>query len=261
MAADSRQEVGRDREWRARPEDDTGHGAPVGVMVLADHPHAVLEDGGLVLHTVVGREATSRFAQGHRSPAGVEPDADLGRCRDLVVDPASVLEHVGVIEDRRAARQRELGQPNQRAPVGGLRGPLGPDLVVGPQPGEQVDVLAQREVAGEGLVEVVVRVDHPGQHDLAAQVEDRVGLRGEILRRTDRSDHAVLHQDCAVGYFAALVVHGDEDLCVAREEGGHGTAPFIGTTPTDGTSRVGSLLWDPTRPRAKVQPLRVRRPS
>jgi hypothetical protein len=45
----------------------------------------------------------------------MEPNAELSRRLDLVIDLMAALEHVGVVEHGRAARQGELGKPDQGA--------------------------------------------------------------------------------------------------------------------------------------------------
>ena len=79
-----------------------------------------------------------------RSSASTRPD-DAAR------------EDVVVVEDGRAAGERELGEAGARGGVEHLVVDPRPDRVERPQPGEEVGVL--RPGAREGLVEVVVGVD------------------------------------------------------------------------------------------------------
>ena len=77
-------------------------------------------------------------------------------------------EDVVVVEDGRAARERELGEPGARGGVLHLGVDPRPDRVERAQPGEEVGLL--RPGARERLVEVVVRVDEAGRDDGAAEV-------------------------------------------------------------------------------------------
>jgi hypothetical protein len=86
-----------------------------------------------------------------------------------------------VVEDRRAAGERELGEPRARRRVLGLRVDPGPDRVELPQPREQVGLLGAR--AGQGLVQVVVGVDQ-ARGEQAAGAVDR-GRRAVVPAGTD----------------------------------------------------------------------------
>ena len=154
-------------------------------MVSLDDPPGVVEDRRFVLDAAIRRQPAPGLAQGHGAARGVEPHADLLGRRDLVVDPAAVREDVGVIEDGSAAGRGELGEANEGAPARRLRSPAGPDRVVDPEPGEQVDVLDCRERAGQRLVEVVVGVHEAGQQDLAPHVQHDVGVPRQLLGRAD----------------------------------------------------------------------------
>ena len=59
----------------------------------------------------------------------------------------------------RAARQEQLSDGDPRRRIDRLLVDLRPDLVVGRQPVEDPQLLGSRQDAGEGLKEVVVRVD------------------------------------------------------------------------------------------------------
>ncbi len=87
-------------------------------------------------------------------------------------DPlAPAREDVVVVEDGRAARERELGEPCARRGVLGLRVDPGPDGIELAQPREEVGLL--RASARQRLVQVVMRVDEPGGDDRAPQVDSR----------------------------------------------------------------------------------------
>ena len=63
---------------------------------------------------------------------------------------------------------------------------------------------------------MVMRVDEPWQDDLAGEVNHRVRSGREFLVWAHLFDKAVLRVDPGVFQFAALTVHGDEDLRVFR---------------------------------------------
>ena len=66
-----------------------------------------------------------------------------------------------------------------------------PDGIEGLQPVEEVGVLCGGYGAREGLVEVVVCVDQPGQHHMAGEVEHFVGSGRQAGGRPDLFDEAV----------------------------------------------------------------------
>src|SRR5271170_5720134 len=86
---------------------------------------------------------------------------------DLVVDTAAILKYVRMVEDRSATGHRQFRQAYKRAVSGGLGGARRPDPVMDLQPGEEVIVLARRQISGHRLFEMMVRVHESGQHDLS----------------------------------------------------------------------------------------------
>jgi hypothetical protein len=65
---------------------------------------------------------------------------------------------------------------------------------------------------------VVVRVDEPRQHHLAARVDAALGREpGRRRRRTDRDDAVVLDQHVAARVAAAGVVHRRDESRVVDE--------------------------------------------
>ena len=111
-----------------------------------------------------------------------------------------------VVEDGRAARERELGEARARGNVLGLRIDPRPERVERLQPGEEVGFL--RPGPRECLVEVVVRVYEARGDDGAAEVDPLVRLR---FRSAARSGHeAVLDEQPARLVLGARVVHDDD---------------------------------------------------
>ena len=92
------------------------------------------------------------------------------RCAQLRLDEPgdAAREDVVVVEHRRAARERELGEPGARGGVQHLVVDPRPGRVERLQPREQVGLL--RPGARQRLVEVVVRVDEARRDDGAGEV-------------------------------------------------------------------------------------------
>ncbi len=134
-------------------------------MIHFDDPLAVGQDVLLALDDAVGRQAPLGLAQGHAAPTGMEADAQLASGADLVVQRNVVGEEVQVIGGSGAARENQLGQAHQRADVDGLPSELRPDWIKPAQPIEKLHVLDGGQGAGQGLIEVVMGVHQPWQHD------------------------------------------------------------------------------------------------
>ena len=120
-----------------------------------------------------GGSPPSETAEVHRPARGDDPHAELARGAHLRLDQArdAAREDVVVVEDRRAARQGELGEAGARRGVLHLLVDPRPDGVQRAQPREEVGLLRPR--ARQGLVEVVMRVHEPGRDDGAAEVLGR----------------------------------------------------------------------------------------
>ena len=80
-----------------------------------------------------------------------------------------------VVEDRRATRERQLGEPRAGGCVLGLGVDPRPHRVERLQPREQVGLLRPR--ARERLVQVVMRVHEAGRDERTRKVDPLVGLR------------------------------------------------------------------------------------
>ena len=198
----------RDRERGARRDGDLDAGSGPRLVERADEPLGVCEHGVELLHELVGREAAVRDAEVHRAAGRDDADAELARRLHLRLDQALLpaREDVVVVEHGRAAGERELGQSGARGGVLGLGVDPRPHRVELPQPAEEVRLLRPR--AGEGLVQVVVRVDEPGRHDGAAELLAGVGLRLRAI--SDRRYETVLDQHPAVLVLGPRVVAGDD---------------------------------------------------
>ena len=142
-----------------------------GLVQRRRQPLGVREHGIEVLDQLVRREAAVRLAEVHRAARRDQPQPELSRRLHFRLDQprATAREDVVVVEDGRAARQRELREAGARGRVLGLGIDAGPDRIQGPQPGEEIGFGSVG--SGQRLVEVVVSVDEPGRDERAAQVD------------------------------------------------------------------------------------------
>ena len=163
-------------------------------MQLTDESFCVRENGVDVLDQLVGRKPAFRGAEIHGAARGDDADPDLACGLHLRLEQARATsrEDVVVVEDRRAARERELGKAGARGSVLGLGVDPGPGRIELAQPAEEVSLLGAG--TGECLVQVVVGVDKPRRDDGAAEVDALVGLGLRLGPRADGDDRAVLHE-------------------------------------------------------------------
>ena len=131
-----------------------------------------------------------------------------------------------VVEHRRAAGERELGEARLRGRVLGLGVDPRPDGIEGLQPGEEVGLLGAG--ARERLVQVVVRVDEAGSDESAAEILAVVRLR--LGTPADLAHDAVLDQHPARLVLGARVVHHD-DVRVGEEVVHASTIPLTACRP------------------------------
>ena len=102
----------RDRERRARRDGELHPRARARLVQQRGEPLGLGEHGVEVLDELVGREAAVGDAEIHRAARGDDPHADLARRLHLGLDQAlaAAREDVVVVEDGRAAGERELGE-------------------------------------------------------------------------------------------------------------------------------------------------------
>ena len=169
------------------------------------------------LHHTVRRQAAVLLAQVHAAPGGVHPDAQILRGGELCVQQPLRLplrENVMVVEAGGAAVFHQLPHAGDGAVVDHLTVQILPDLVQGLQPVEQLQILYLRQIAAEGLVQVVMGVDEAGVDDATGGVDDLLRL---LFLRADVGDDAVLHQQIAVGVHGVAGVAGDDVGCVFHQ--------------------------------------------
>ena len=207
-----------DGEGRARRDSDLDARARARLVQGAVEPLRLGQYGVDLLHELVRGKPTVRHAEVHRAARRDDADPELSRGLHLgLEDPLPpAREDVVVVEDGRAAREGELGEPCARRGVLGLRVDPGPDGIELAQPREEVGLLRAR--ARQRLVQVVMRVDQPGGHDRAPQVDSR----GVIRLRTapGRDDHRAVDENPTVRVLGPGVVHRDDPP--VRVERGHG---------------------------------------
>ena len=179
-------EILRDRERRTRRERDANLRAGLWIVEQLQHALAVGEDRLFVLHHAVGRQAAILLRQIHRAARDGHAHAKGARLLDLDVD--RVLKTIGIeimmIGGGGAAREHKLGQrePRRQPQVIGLE--ARPDRIERDEPGEQRLVDGGRVGAGQRLVEMMMRVDEPRQHDMARGVERCVNALRRLPRPT-----------------------------------------------------------------------------
>ena len=129
-----------------------------------------------------------------------------------------------VVEAGRAAVLHQLAEACERGKTDHVLIEVFPDLIERPEPVEQLHVLYLRQVAGEDLVEVVVRVDKAGIAEHVARVDGLVRLLRKAL--ADRANEAVLGVEVDILVDRIVIVAGDECADILNEQSGHSRAPL-----------------------------------
>ena len=122
-------------------------------------------------------------------------------CCDLDVDRIFQpgREDIVVIGRGGATGQQQFCESNGGGGIDGLRCHARPDRIQRRQPAKQWPVHRGRVGAGQRLVEMVVRVDQPGQHDEAARVVScDAGRCGFAPGRHQFGDASVPHHDATL---------------------------------------------------------------
>ncbi len=113
---------------------------------------------------------------------------------DLVVDARAVGIDVEMVGSSGTTGQNQFGERHERADVDGLGSQPRPDGVERLEPAKQAGVLRRGHRAGQGLVEMMVGVHQPRQHDHPAGVDDPIGLGGQFGCGPDLFDDIVTHE-------------------------------------------------------------------
>ena len=180
-------------------------------MISFDQALRVGQDALFAVDDAVGGQAALALAQAHRAARGVQAQPHFARRGDLIIQARAVGEEVQVVGGGGAAGKGQLGQRGLRGGEDVIRVQARPDRVERLQPVEQVGILGGRHGAGQGLVEMMVGVDQPGENDVPAQVENLVGGGGKVGARADLLDHAVPDKQTAARDLAAPVIHRHQD--------------------------------------------------
>ena len=198
-----------DREGGARRHRQLDTRARAGLVEEVGKPFGLGEHGIELLDQFVRRKTPVRDPEIHGATRGDDSHPDLARRLHLGLDQAvaAAREDVVVIEDGRAAGERELREACACGGVLGLGIDPRPDRVELAQPGEEVGFLGPG--AGEGLVEVVVSVDEAGCDDRTVQVD--AGCRLGLDTGADPGDRGAVYEEPAALVLGAGVVHRDDD--------------------------------------------------
>ena len=176
--------------------------AVAGLMIARYQTFRVGEDRVFVLHHAVRRQAAVALRAIHRAACQQHAQAEpLRRC-DL--DVGAVFDafgkHVVVVRGQRTAGQHQLGHGERRGKIDRLRRQPRPERIKRLQPRKQFAVERGRHRAGQGLIEMMMRVDQPGQHHMRAGIEALDRGRARFTPGPDQfDDAAVLHHDAALG--------------------------------------------------------------
>ena len=218
------QQLRRHGERRAGGQCHTAHGAVAVIVVFLDTADAVCHDLVYRLHHAIRRQAAVLDAQVHAAPAHVEANAQLPCGAALCAQQVTAMggEHIVVVKAGGAAMLHQFAHAGQAGQANYILIQVFPDLIQGLQPVKQLHVLHLRQIAGEHLVQVVVGVDQTGVAQHMAAVDDLVG--GDVQRRADGLDKAILTVKVRVMQYAVFVVAGDQLVNVLNEQGGHGNS-------------------------------------
>ncbi len=177
--------------------------------------------------------SSSTSASGGRPPALSPMDIAprVGWKRSPISRAASIVSssrapfgiEVEVIRGHRAARQRQLRQPDQRRDAHLLRPEPRPDRIERLQPAEEQRVLPAGHGAGQRLVEMVMGVDEARRDDAALRLDDRA--RG-AQSLPDLGDHAAPDQDVTARDLGAV-----GSIVTTRRRLGRGSRPSVPPRP------------------------------
>ena len=161
------------------------------------------------------------LAEAHAAAGGMEADAEAARLVELHVQELArsrPREHVEMVGRRRASAEEQFAEGDLGADADGFGGEAAPDLVEPGEPVEQLGVLDARQVARQGLIEVVMSVDEARVgHAPAAVQHTGDGRRGQ--RGADGLDASVRQHDVHIVQHAVFAVHRDERVDVLNLDG------------------------------------------
>ena len=134
-------------------------------------------------------------------------------------------EDVVMVEDRGAAVLHQLAHGGQGCQALSLLGQVLPDLVERHQPVEELQVLDLRQIAGEDLVQVMVRVDKTRIGDHSGRVYGAVRL--DVQTGTDLPDDPVLAQQVHMLRHGIRRVAGDDSVNISDKQCSHNISSLL----------------------------------
>ncbi len=175
-SADGPHQVARDRERRAGRQHDAAHRVARRIVPAARSAARCRARIASSLSTTSSGGRPPRLRPTLMLPRAAWKRMPMASAASIeVVEPRAVREQVEMVARRGAARQHQLGHRSPGRDLDHLGREPGPEQVEVREPAEQLGVLGLGHGAGQALVHVVVGVDQPGHHHVAAQV-DRLGL-------------------------------------------------------------------------------------
>ena len=212
------------RKRRAGRKTDLDLRAGAALVIAADQPFAVLKDCFGRLHGVLRWKPTVGFTQAHGAAGQHGAHAQLANDVDLHVDGVlqTIRKQVVVIGRGGTAGQQQFGERDLAGERQTIRRQACPDRIERLQPGEQGLIDHGAPGSREGLIEVVVRVYQPWQHDVLTGIEGAVDRRRGRLPGVEHFDnHASLDHQPAGGFLIVGGVEG-EGVLDPDTAGSHG---------------------------------------
>ena len=241
------QELGRNRKRRAGSQRHLAHGAEGSIMIGFDQARGVLHNFVYCLHHGIGGKAAVLDGQIHRAARAVHADAELRGSLKLRADKVAGAsrEDIVVIEAGCAAVLHKLTHARQARQADDVGVKVFPDFIERLEPVEQLHVLHLRQVAGELLVQMMVRVDQTWIAEHVARVNGLIGGLVEIW--ADGADDAVFCIEVDVLIDGVGVVTRDELRNVFDKQRFHGVLLFAYSTistgpPSSGWKTAGSSV-------------------
>ena len=187
-------------ERRAGRQSDLDHRTRSRIVIEIQHALAILKDCLCVLNDAVRLQTPVLLRNAHRAARRGHPYAETARFLDLDVDGVlePAREQIVMVGDGGAAGQHQFDERHAHRDAQRRRGHARPDLLHGLEPGHELHLGPNRMGARKSLVEMVVRVDEPRQHDMARGVERQVArFGGRLAARNDFDDLRPLDDEAA----------------------------------------------------------------
>ena len=177
------QQFRADREGRTGGQRHLTHGTGTGIVVGFNDPHRIPHNLIHRLHHAVRRQAAVLSGQIHAAAGGKHSDPQLlrrGKLRSQQV-ARSRREYIVVVKAGGAAVLEQFAHAGEGGQADHLGIQILPDLIQGRQPVEQLHILHLRQIAGEGLIEVVMGVHQTGIAPVMGTVDHSVRRLGKMF--------------------------------------------------------------------------------